>query len=226
MNEKVAASACRITLIGTMHNPLGRCNVLALYNLLKALAPEVIFEERRAGDDVTVCNAAWRSLDQQAISRYVQGKEVRLVPVDDYQLPTGFRVDADRMFDHVIAHSPEYRSLQRVADEEAYEHGFAYLNSPGWAALHKRQQALMQKTVEQSGNVTIQQALISWNTLIHKRELTMVDSVYAFARVNAFTTGVLLVGAAHTASIAEIINTRPVADKDVITWDLCIGLSE
>lgn len=209
----------RITLIGTLHNPLGQCHVDALCSLLEALAPEVIFEEWRPVD-VTARDAdtTWQSLDRQAIARYVQGRAVRQVPVDAYELPPEFRQDIDRLFDYVVAHSPEYRSLQCVGDEEAFQYGFAYLNSPPWAALSQRLLVVAEDTIAESGDVNLQRILTTWTTLVRQREVAMVDNIYAYAREHVFASGVFLVGAAHISAIADIISTRAVADQCLITW--------
>ena len=209
----------RITLIGTLHNPLGQCHVDALCSLLEALAPEVIFEEWRPVD-VTARDAdtTWQSLDRQAIARYVQGRVVRQVPVDAYELPPEFRQDIDRLFDYVVAHSPEYRSLQCVGDEEAFQYGFAYLNSPPWAALSQRLLVVAEDTIAESGDVNLQRILTTWTTLVRQREVAMVDNIYAYAREHVFASGVFLVGAAHISAIADIISTRAVADQCLITW--------
>lgn len=220
-DEEDAAPVGKITLIGTLHNPLGQCHVDALCSLLEALAPEVIFEEWRPVD-VTARDAdmTWQSLDRQAIARYVQGRAVRQVPVDAYELPPEFRQDIDRLFDYVVAHSPEYRSLQCVGDEEAFQYGFAYLNSPPWAALRQRLQALVEDTIAESGDADLQQILTTWTTLVRQREVAMVDNIYAYAREHIFKAGVFLVGAAHISAIANIISTRPVADQGLIVWDI------
>lgn len=210
----------RITLIGTKHNEVGNCNVEALHGLLEILSPEVIFEELRS-EDMAACYAdpTLQSLEMQAVSRYVQGRIVRQVPVDAFELPPGFANDSDRLFDYVIARSPEYRSLQRVADEETNQFGFAYLNSPPWSALSQRMQAVMEDTIAQSGDAALEQIITTWNTLVRKREVAMVDNIYAFARENSFTGGVFLVGAAHRSAIADIIAARSVVDQGLIAWD-------
>lgn len=219
-DEEDAAPAGKITLIGTLHNPLGQCHVDALCSLLEALAPEVIFEEWRPVD-VTARNSdtTWQSLDRKAIARYVQGRIIQQVPVDAYELPPEFRQDVDRLFDYVLAHSPEYRRLQRIGDEEVFQYGFAYLNSPPWGALCQRLQVLLEDTIAESGDSDLQKTLTTWTTLVRQREVAMVDNIYAYTREHIFKAGVFLVGAAHISAIANIISTRPVSDQGLIVWD-------
>lgn len=174
MDEEAAEPVGRITLIGTIHNPLGHCTVEALHGLLERLAPDVIFEEWRPCDVAARdADLRWQSLDRHAITRYVEGKTVQQVPVEDYELPADFGADANRLLEYVNRHSPEYRALQRVADEEAYQYGFAYLNSPSRAALHRRQQALMEHTIALSGDAALQQILNTWTALMRQREMAM-----------------------------------------------------
>lgn len=224
VDEEAAEPVGRITLIGTIHNPLGHCTVEALHGLLERLAPEVIFEEWRPCDVAARdADLRWQSLDRRAITRYVEGKTVQQVPVEDYELPADFGADANRLLEYVNRHSPEYRALQRVVDEEAYQYGFAYLNSPSCAALHRRQQALMEHTVALSGDAALQQILNTWTALMRQREMAMVDTIYAFARAQSFIAGVFLVGAAHTSAIGELIAARPVADQALIAWEFGSG---
>lgn len=220
VDEENAAQVGKITLIGILHNPLGQCHVDALCSLLEALAPEVIFEEWRPVD-VTArdSDTTWQSLDRQAIARYVQGRIIQQVPVDSYDLPPEFRQDVDRLFDYVIAHSPEYPRLQRIGDEEAFQYGFAYLNSPPWVALCQRLQVVLEDTIAESGDSDLQKILTTWTTLVRQREVAMVDNIYAYTREHIFKAGVFLVGAAHISAIANIISTRPASDQGLIVWD-------
>lgn len=214
----------RIRLIGTIHNPLGHCTVEALLSLLEWLAPDVIFEERRPCDVAERdSDTRWQSLERMAITRYVEGKQIQQIPVDNYELPAHFGKDANRLFDYVNRHSAEFRNLQYLADEEAYKYGFSYFNSPPWAALHRRQQALMEHTITQSADADLLSILTAWKSLILQREMSMIETIYSFARTQTFNDGVFLVGAGHTTSIADLIATRPVSDQPLITWEhLCL----
>ena len=72
-----------VSLVGTVHDELGRANVSELRAILERIRPEVIFLEvpLAAFDDYyVICSRG--NLESIAVRRYRDSHQVKLVPVD------------------------------------------------------------------------------------------------------------------------------------------------
>lgn len=213
-----------ITVVCTMHNDLGQCNADELLRILEILRPEVIFEEIRPSDlEARYGDESLHSLEMRAITKYLEGRSVTQVPVDDYIIPDDFGEAHLSLFKYAGTHSREYRELMQVEEEEISNFGFPYLNSQEWEALNKRVRELFEEVISQSGDDLLMQRLATWNDLIRKREVSMVEKIHAYARKNRFTKGVFIVGAAHKSAIVELINKHQQTGMAHIDWR--IGIS-
>ena len=127
-SEKLGMSS--VSLVCTVHEEKGAATVSGLLEILKRLQPEVIFAEmppEAVEDYFTTC--ARSNLESNAIRRYVDGHEVRIIPVD---LPTPDEVffrNNKYLFERIEQQSAEY--CRQIDLHSAYvsEYGFAYLNS-------------------------------------------------------------------------------------------------
>src|SRR4051794_28659615 len=105
-----------ITLVCSAHRENGLCNAGELLKILRAMKPEVVFEEIRPSEFESFYRdgATW-SLEAQAITKYRQFKLPKQIPVDRYDVPANllaeFKRDFDCVFDYVAQVSQEYRLL-------------------------------------------------------------------------------------------------------------------
>lgn len=143
--------------------------------------------------------------------------------VDEYDIPPDFRRNADRLFQHVEAHSSDYRALLAVEHAEVSQYGFAYLNSSEWAALEHDKRAIITAWIAASGDAELQLSLSTWFALVRQREVAMINNIYAYAKTSPFTQGVFLVGAAHWTALAEIVADSSDADRYSFEWDFLRG---
>jgi hypothetical protein len=209
----------KITLVCSSHRENGLCNAQELLRLLRAIDPDVIFEEVRQSD-FAFYNT--RSLEGQAATRLFAFKSFQRVPVDRYEMPPNFRALTDAVLDFVEQASHEYRLRQDQRDNAAQLNGFAYLNSAAFANLMSRISAIEEETIKSAGNPQLVLALATWRQVMQRREKAMVDNIYRYCRENIFDTGVFLVGAAHRSGIVKAIEELSHADADLIQWKLCL----
>ncbi|WP_162505165.1 hypothetical protein [Treponema endosymbiont of Eucomonympha sp.] len=125
-----------ITLICTMHREIGKCNSKELYNIIKKVNPEIIFEEfdvSRTGDEYyknghyknqTVC-----SLETITLMRYLENHQVIHIPVDTYDTTDIHKEYADYMHRKISKNSEEYTNLVKMNFILSCQQGFPYLNS-------------------------------------------------------------------------------------------------
>jgi hypothetical protein len=207
----------KITLVCSSHRENGTCNAQELLRLFRAIDPEVIFGEVPQSD-VNFYNP--RSLEGEAVTRFLTFKSFQRVPVDRYDMPPNFRALTDSVLDFVEQTSHEYRLLQDQRDNAAQMNGFTYLNSAAFAQVMTQMAAIEDETINSDGNPELVSALATWRQVIQGREKTMVENIYRYCRENSFDTGVFLVGAAHRSGIVKAIEELSHADADLIEWIL------
>jgi hypothetical protein len=207
----------KITLVCSSHREKGLCNAQELLRLLRAIDPEVVFEEVRQSD-FALYNTT--SLEGQAATRFRAFKSFQRVPVDRYDLPPNFRTLTDSALDYVEQHSHEYIFLQNERENSTHLHGFMYLNSAVFAKVMSRMAVIEDETINSEGNPELVRSLATWRQVIQGREKAMVENIYRYCRENIFDTGVFLVGAAHRSGIVKAIEELSRADADLIEWNL------
>ena len=210
----------KITLVCSSHRESGSCNAGELLNILRAVEPEVVFEEIRPSDFDSYCkNGIGSSLEAKAITRYLAFKSFRRVPVDRYDIPDSllavFKSEVDCVFDYVEQESREYQLLNEENAESVYQQGFRYLNSVAFTTAMTRIAEIEDEIIDESGDRGLTRALERWRHVIHQRETAMVGSIYEYCRENVFNTGLFLVGAAHKTPIVKAIERYASAEGDL-----------
>lgn len=132
----------KITLVCSLHRDNGLCNAGELLNILRTLDPDAIFGE------VLQSNIDFyhpRSLEGQAVKKFLACKSVTCVRVDQYDIPPNFRALTDSVFDFVAEISSEYRALRSKGTTPLNLEAMHILialtsraSSPGWKFLKRR----------------------------------------------------------------------------------------
>lgn len=213
----------KITLVFSAHRENGLCNFEELLKILRAIEPEIIFEEIRPSDFDSYCKHGTKStLETQAIARYLDFKSVRRVPVDRYDIPGNrmveFKRELDCAFDYVEQTSREYQLLHEENHRNAHQHGFRYLNSAALARAMARVSEIEEKIINETGAQGLMRCLEKWRHMTQCREREMIGNIYDYCRENVFDVGVFLIGAAHQAGIVKEIETFSSTEVDLIDW--------
>ncbi|GMO16230.1 MAG: hypothetical protein Pg6A_02450 [Termitinemataceae bacterium] len=79
----------KITLIGTMHKEIGKCNEAALYNIFEAINPDVIFEETTPYTAMLIYKFGIEPQfpEQKAIQKYIAHHRTENIPIDTLERP-------------------------------------------------------------------------------------------------------------------------------------------
>jgi hypothetical protein len=207
----------KITIVCSAHRESGVCNSEELLRILRAIEPEIVFEEVRPAD-YDFYNT--RTLEGRAITRYRDFKAFQRVPVDRYDLPHDLRAAIDSVLDHVEATSPEYCLLKEQSDIAVQLHGLHYLNGFAFESAIRRLSEIEDKAIREAGDQNLTRGLEMWRDIIQERETEMIGNIYEYCRENVFRTGVFLVGAAHKSGIVKAIEKHTGAEADLIDWKL------
>ncbi len=210
----------KITLVCSLHRESGRCTAEELLKMLRAIGPEVIFEEVRPSDFAAYYKTKW-SLEAQAITRHRESRSLRQVPVDlysDNEATADRRALMDRVFDYVDQTSKTYRALIDERVSLTYQQGFQYLNSVAFEKTTEELEIIEDAAIEGSGELGLIRGLQWWRDVNKRREAEMIRTIYGYCLDHAFDTGVFLVGAAHRASIVRALRARDLAQTGLIDW--------
>ena len=209
----------RISIVCTCHDEYGKCNMDELHKILCAIKPEVFFEEIRQSDfNAFYKEKSLTSMETLTIAKYLEANHAQQVPVDDVERPESFGRDAFAISDFVVANSDEYKELDNVKNRDEFQYGFEYINSPTFSKLLRKLAEISEETIEKKGDDYLKQSLVVWNEINHKREIAMVNNIYAFCRNHEFNRGVFLVGAAHRNSILTEIEGYIKNEPNLIDW--------
>lgn len=210
----------KITLVCSVHRENGRCTVAELLKILRAISPEVIFEEVRP-TDFDAYYKSRQTLEAQAITKFRESESPRQVPVDqfnDNEATVDLRFTMDRIFDVVEGTSQTYLNLLDERETLTHQQGFQYLNSVVFEKTTESIEEIEDLTIRATGNPDLIRGLQCWREAMKRREAEMVRNIYEYCRDHAFDTGVFLVGSAHKASIVKAIRARDGAEAGLIDW--------
>lgn len=211
----------KITLVSSAHRENGRCNAEELLRILRAIGPEVVFEEVRPSDSDTYHKAQW-SLEAKALSRYRESRTLRPVPVDhfnDNDATASLYDQMNQVFGYVEQASQTYRALLEEQGRLVNQQGFQYLNSIAYEETAAKLEDIENAAIADSCNLGLIRSLQWWRDWNRRREAEMIRAIYQYCQDNSFGTGVYLVGAAHKSSLVKAIRARDGTDAALIDWD-------
>jgi len=212
-----------ITLLCSVHHENGLCNVGELLKILRAIEPEVVFEEMLPSHfGFYYKHRTISTLESQALTTYREFKSFQQVPVDRYEIAPDVLAEIKKGFEGVCARveqiSQEYRELDKEKNNRVYQLGFKYLNSVAYSTLMARIFEIEDQTITQMGDHNFVRALEMWRHALQERERAMIRNIYDFSRDNAFDAGIFLVGAAHKMGIIREIEKHARMEAGLISW--------
>jgi len=184
-----------ITLIGTHHSEIGKCNSDELYKIIVSISPEVIFDERPSN-----CNP--ETLEKKCIEKYLQNHNIEDIPVDIYVSP---KSDELSMFTEFIKWCSEYKEIINERELLIEQEGFDYLNSEIFFDLFEKKRNIEKQLID--NNVFYKNDLLrifnSFLEDIDTRENAMLKNIYNYSKENQYNQAVFLIGADHRKSIMQ-----------------------
>lgn len=192
-----------------------------LVNVLKAVDPEIIFEEIRPADHERFYREApGQIVEVDAIRDFSEVKGVKQVPVDDFEIPQGFKKSADAIFQYVESNSKEYLNILSRIDQLSYEYGYAFLSSLYHIELRNAADDLIEQLVSTSECDQLKKSLSGWYRQLRSREAIMLNNIYEYCRNNPVNEGLFLVGSGHLSYLAKLIEDRLEVEPSLIDWKI------
>lgn len=218
----------QITLIGTRHRELGKCNSNELYQILKSLRPDVIFEEMPPKDFDDYYGSKKRSkLESIAILQFKQEQDALQIPVDLDDICEDEFLDAfENIFKTVYGlknhYGLDFRELTKQVSVHIKQHGFSYLNSIEYKNAWEQVIDIIENAIKSINNDDLFNSLELWNRVNTEREYKMLEGIYNYCQNSRFENAVFLIGAYHRKSIIEKISKVEVNREVNLAWNFDI----
>ena len=210
-----------ITLVGTHHVELGKCNSDELYKVIESVGPDVIFEELSPDVFDMIYNKTQipgEPPEIKSIKKYLLNHDISHIPVDITPNPHLPMSDIKYMFG-IFKKYNVYKKLEDEQIEMTTREGFAFLNSKKCLELSEEKK-IMEKYLMES--------MINKNQLIHihnllfedqyNRDAAMLNNIYNYSKENSYDRAIFTVGAEHRKSIMQKIQEYEAKEQFKLNW--------
>ena len=231
-----------ITLIGTHHSEIGKCNPDELYKIIESISPEVIFEELPTDAfnmfysdsfDIYYVNSILRNrrppevpLEVKCVKKYKQYYNIKILPVDIdvRQKLAKYQEEISFMFSTFFKYE-DYQKLDSEKDALIAQEGFDYLNSDKFldflAEKEVIEKGIMESEIQKSRLLDIYKLFHSEQ--FDNRENAMLENIYNYSKGSQYNQAVFLIGAEHKKSIMQKINEYEEKDEFKLKWEFYNG---
>ena len=224
-----------ITLIGTIHSEIGKCNSEELYKIIESINPEVIFEELPKNlfdlfykgkchfeelqknlkyklpnnllDKIEALPLSEIPVEVACVKKYLQNHNIKNISVDiDINLELSEEMEI--MFGEFYRHDDVYKKLVDENKLLTEQYGFDYLNSENYLDLDEKVKFREKQLIESNaffGEKLLRIYELSHKEIIDDRENVMLQDIYKYSKENQYNQAVFLIGAGHRKSIMEKI---------------------
>ena len=209
-----------ITLICTVHEEKGICNLNELYKIIEKINPEIIFEEiPPSAFDAYYKDKNRNNLETNTINKYLESHQIEHIPVDYFNIPTSFFEDNGYMHKRVEAINFEYRKLIDTHSSYVEQYGFKYLNSIDCNNIHNKLYNTIEKALQKINDDKLFETYKLWNDVIEKREYEMINNINIYSKEHRFNRGLFFIGAAHRESIINKIQKHAGTEYVKLNWN-------
>jgi len=200
----------KITLIGTMHKEIGKCNGNILYDILEKIKPDVIFEETKKYKNMLTYT--WGidpiSPELRAIQKYVQNYNAECIPVDNLEKPGNFD-ELEKIFAEAIMDknegNEELYELFDILQEYMSINGIEGINTKYFDNLNKKNE-LCEKYIRNYKIEILDRYNEYKNYIYSQREEIMIELIYNYANKKECFNAVFVIGVDHRVTLIERLN--------------------
>lgn len=211
-----------VTVIFTRHKEEGNCNSRELLKIIKAIQPEIIFEEIEPSVyDQIYIQQCRTTLESDTVKAYLKTNPVEHIPVDTFDDPDGYHSGLDYLFDVVGKYLNKSERLNRAFHQLVFhgsEGGFPFLNSDQndvlMEALEKEENHILTEIADDK----LHQMAQLRAEVNSKRDDVMIDNMYRYCEQKEFHAGILLIGAGHRRSIKRKLDNIAPRHGVEISW--------
>ena len=204
----------RVSLVCTVHEELGRANVVALRAILERIQSDVIFLEVPPEALKNYLENS-QKVEAAAVNQYRLAHQVEPVPVDLLPPTQDFDSNSRYLFNRIEKVSRTFCLLMDSNSTYVRTEGFTYLNSERSSKLWSDIYDEVVSTIKwMNNNPELVAIYESWKKTNDLREKAMMENIQRYSRENTFDKGVFLVGAAHRQAVIDLSK-----GQSGIRWD-------
>lgn len=216
-----------ITLIGTHHRELGKCNSDELYKIIESIKPDVIFVEF-SPDLLDMI-----FIENKLIDEFVEVKFIKKYSVSHNVRFIGVDIDPDqglslRDIENMFAAFKKYTVYKKFEAEQikiTERDGFTFLNSKNCMNLFEEKKSIERNLIEFMMNKN--QLFSLWNLFYEEqenRDKEMLRNIYSYSKENKYDRAVFMVGTGHRKSLMQKIEEYEEKEEFKLNWTFYQGL--
>jgi hypothetical protein len=207
-----------IILICTIHGELGKCNSNELYEIIKIIKPEVIFDEIPSSRyNIHFVEQSVSTLETEAIKMYLENHNAKIIPVDNYENFDIQKEDLD--YNKISNRNIEYYNLCKEQYLLMIQYGFEYINSIQHNQLIEKLQIIEKEVLKNINDEKLLRVFKMWYEITEKRENEILNNIYTYCKEHTFDIGLMLIGAEHRNSIINKIKNIETNNELKINWN-------
>jgi len=196
----------KITLIGTMHKEIGKCNGNILYDILEKIRPNVIFEETRKYKNMLTYT--WGidpiSPELRTIQKYVQNYNAECIPIDNLERPGNIdqleKIFAEAIMDKNEKNNELYE-LFDILKEYMSINGIEGMNTEYFDNLNQKKNQLCEEYITNYKNEILDTYNEYKNFIYSQREEKMIESIYSYINKKEYFNAVFVIGVDHRVTL-------------------------
>jgi pheromone shutdown protein TraB len=209
-----------ITLVGTLHSELGKCNADELFKIIEQISPDVVFEELTPYlYDILYNKGIFDEsapIEFKCIRRYKQQHNINNIPVD-IEVGSTLSNNVNQML--ALFEKYDIYKVLKIAQKKKIElEGFDFLNSDEFSDLVEKQRAIEKKIVEEINNSQLNRIYKSFLKDLDFRENYMLNTIYNYSLVNDYDHAVFLIGAGHRRSVIRKVAEYQLKETIKMNW--------
>jgi len=216
-----------VTVIFTRHDQIGNCNSSELLKIVKALQPEVIFEElSHSIYDQIYIQQIRSKLESDVIKLYSKTNVVEHIPVDTFDCPDNYHSRLNYLLDVISKYLNKSVALNNSFNRlmnHVMEEGFRFLNSD-------ENDVMIEDITEQENHILVEigddrldQIAQLRREVDSRREDVIIDNIYKHAEQKAFHTGILFIGSGHRKSIKSKLDNKASREGVDVKWHYLVN---
>ena len=221
----------KIKIIGTVHmdieTDVGKHNSNILYDIIKNLNPNIIFEETKPNIYVKayIYNEKPFFIEHNTIKKYIDKYKIKNIPIDTLEEPSNFlelheKLEFDIKFRN--CNNKELTELMSLIDDYSNNNGIEGVNSEYFDDLINKRHQLYRYYISnyRKNLISCYNEYMDYNC--EKRENMMIENILKYIHLNIKDNdlnAVVLIGAAHRINIKNKLQDKTNIECDLLYLD-------
>jgi len=212
-----------VTVIFTHHYEIGNCNSKELLSIVRAIQPELIFEELLPSVYDQIYNQRNRTtLESDVVKMFSMTNVVEHIPVDTFECPDDYYNRKNYLLDVIGKHLDNSGTLNNSI-RRTMKDGFRFLNRDENDVMIDDITDLENSILAQIGDENLNEIAQQRKEVNSRREDVIIENIYKYCRQKDFQTAILFIGAGHRKSIKAKIVNQTNREEVQIKWHFLVN---